>query len=238
LGELLVEDRLITAAQLEAALALQSVATSYVPLGQLLITAKALTRKQLTAALARYKNRSRLGEILLKSGDITDQQLRTALACQQHAHIRLGEALIKTGYITERHLRDALCTQLHINFFDLDPIPMSAELRPLMNERFATRHLIVPLFRVKDIVVVAMDDPTNLALIEEMQVHLRVEIEVVTAMREKISHALERLYGKAGRKSVNVFGSRNILVGPIRDPLVAELAARVLPVQLLPPRWQ
>jgi hypothetical protein len=238
LGELLVDERLITTAQLEAALQLQSVSGSYVPLGQILLTSRLITRRQLTRILDRYKKRSRLGEILLKSGLITEPRLQVALAQHQRSRVRLGEVLTRLGYIDEKTLRDALCTQLHINFFDLDPIPIDGHLKATINERYATRHLVVPLFRVDRILVVAMDDPTKVGLFEDLQAHLRVQLELVTAMTASIDHAIDRLYRHPVRHDPNVFARRNVLIGPIRDAVVADLAERALSVRILPPMWQ
>lgn len=238
-GELLVEEKLITPAQLETALRRQAGSPTYLPIGQVLLADKLITRKQLNALLQRHRKRSRLGAILVKAGRITAAQLEEALTHQRRSALPIGETLIRLGYVSETTMRDALCTQLHINFFDLDPIAIDRSLARLISERFATRHLICPLFRIGKILVVAMDDPSKAALIEELRVSLGLQIEVVTASAQKLKAALGRLYGPTAAGDVDVFGRRNILIGPVRDPAVAELAARVLPgVSLLPPGWQ
>src|SRR5207244_10903361 len=136
-GEILVDEKYITAAQLEAALRLQAVSQTYVPIGQVLLANKLITRKKLNALLHRHKRRSRLGEILLKARRITAEQLNEALALPRRPPMPIGQALIKLRYVNEATMRDALCTQLHINFFDLDPISIDQELARLISERFA-----------------------------------------------------------------------------------------------------
>ena len=64
--------------QLDAALRLQTVARSYMPIGQVLLANKLISRKRLNALLHRYGKRSRLGEILVKVGRITHAQLEEA----------------------------------------------------------------------------------------------------------------------------------------------------------------
>jgi hypothetical protein len=238
-GDLLVEAKLITPAQLDTALRLQARARVYLPLGQVLIAEKVITRKQLTALLQRHRKRSRLGQILIKAGCIIEPQLNDALAHQSRTRLPLGRALIQLGYLSEMMLRDALCTQLHINFFDLDPIDFDRDLGRLISERYATRHLIVPVFKAGNVLVIAMDDPTRAALIEELQVSLGLHIEVVTATTQNLKNALARLYSATLAPRSAVASQRNILVGPVRDPFVAELASQALRgVRLLPPAWQ
>jgi Type II secretion system (T2SS), protein E, N-terminal domain len=238
-GDLLVEEKLITPAQLDMALRLQARARVYLPLGQVLVAEKVITRKQLTALLHRHRKRSRLGQILVRAGCIIEAQLNDALAQQSRMRLPLGRALIQLGYLSEPMLRDALCTQLHINFFDLDPIDFDRELARLISERYATRHLIVPVFRAGQVLVIAMDDPTRAALIEELQGSLGLHIEVVTATTQSLKNALGRLYATAPPARSAVATQRNILIGPVRDPVVAELASQALRgVRLLPPGWQ
>jgi len=227
-GEILVEERIITEAQLEAALRLQAVSQTYVPIGQVLLANKLITRKQLNALLHRHKRRSRLGEILLKAQRITTEQLNEALALQRRTPMPIGQALIKLRYVNEATMRDALCTQLHINFFDLDPIVIDRALARLISERFAVRHLLVPLFRAGDTLVVAMDDPSQAEFIERLQFDVRLHVEVVTTLTQKLKAAMARLYGSAAPADVDVFGRRNIVIGSIRDHVVAELAEKTL----------
>ena len=238
-GDLLVQEKLITPAQLDSALRLQARSRVYLPLGQVLVAEKVITRRQLTGLLQRHRKRSRLGQILIKAGCIIEPQLNDALAHQSRTRLPLGRALIQLGYLSEMMLRDALCTQLHINFFDLDPVEFDRDLGRVISERYAIRHLVVPVFKVGNILVIAMDDPTRAALIEELQVSLGLHVEIVTATTQNLKNALARLYAATPAPRSAVASQRNILIGPVRDPFVAELASQALRgVRLLPPAWQ
>jgi hypothetical protein len=227
-GDLLVEEHVITAEQLEAALRLQSVSRSYVPIGQVLLANKFITRRKLNAMLHRHGKRSRLGEVLIKADRITPVQLDVALAHQRKTPMPIGQTLIKLGAVTETMMRDALCTQLHVNFFDLDPIHIDQKLARLISQQYAARHLIVPLFRVADILVAAVDDPSDIQMIERLEGTLGLQIEIVTTTTDKLKAAMHRLYGPPSAHEVDVFGRRNVLIGPIRDHLVVDLVERGL----------
>ncbi len=238
-GEVLLDENLITAAQLETALRLQAASRTYVPIGQVLLASRILTRKQLNTLLHRHNKRSRLGDILVKAGRISADQLHTALNHHRHATMPLGQALVRLGYVTDMMMRDALCTQLHVNFFDLEPIAIDPRLGRLISERFAARHLVVPLFQVDDILVLATDDPSRTEMIEALQSGLGVHVETVMATPDKLKAAMARLYGPPMAPHVDVFRQRNILIGPLRDQHVADLVPRGLRgVIVAPPSWQ
>jgi type IV pilus assembly protein PilB len=194
LGDLLVAEGLVTAAQVQEALRLQARSPGYAPLGHILVAQKVITRRQLVSVLERHRRSSRLGDLLLKSGAITAAQLGTALVEQRRAGQALGETLVRLKYVTEERLRQALCLQLHIKFFDLDSIMIDPSLRSAVNSRFALRHRVVPLARVGDTLVVAMDDPTLTGLVDELGRSTGLRIEVVTSTGASITRALGRLY--------------------------------------------
>ena len=196
LGELLVEQKLITPGQLEESLRRQREAPRWTPLGHVLVSQGLLTRKQLDLVLDRYKKRSRLGEILLAARCLTPEQLQLALDHHLRSGQQLGRTLLKLGYVTEETLRLALCTQLHIHYFDLDTIILDRSLRGLVNKKYAARHLVVPLARVGNKLVVALDDPTKTGLIEDLQASVGLTIEVVTSTTSSIRRAFARLYGE------------------------------------------
>ncbi|PYN24062.1 MAG: type II secretion system protein GspE [Candidatus Rokuibacteriota bacterium] len=194
LGDILVYEGLATAADVQSALHLQSVARTYIPLGHILVAQKIITRRQLLSVLERHQRQSKLGELLVKTKALTTEQLATALAEQRRRKQALGEIVIRLKYVTEEQLRHALCLQLHISFFDLDTIELDRSLRTLINPRFARKGLVVPVARVGNTLVVAMDDPTRTAVIEDIKSSTGFAIEIITSTRASIRRALAHMY--------------------------------------------
>src|SRR5262245_45344028 len=194
LGDLLVSEGLATHAEIQKALRLQSQSTNYMLLGQILIAQKVITRSQLLSVLDRHRRRSKLGELLVKSGAITPGQLETALTEQRRWKQTLGEVVVRLKFVTEEQMRRALCQQLHINFFDLDSIVLDRSLRTLINPRFARKRLVVPIARVGQTVVVAMDDPTRSAVSDDLKASTGLDIEVITSTTASIRRAIEQMY--------------------------------------------
>src|SRR5215831_503017 len=194
IGDLLVSEGLATSAQVQSALHAQYSDQTYMPLGHILIAQKAITRPQLMSLLVRYRRSAKLGQLLIMTKAVTLDQLAAGLTEQRRTHRRLGQALLELKHITEEQLRRALCLQLHINFFDLDTIHPDTSLRTMINPRFAEARLVVPMARVGNTLVVAMDDPTQTAVIDELRSCTGLEIEVITSTTARIRAALGQLY--------------------------------------------
>ena len=237
-GELLIEEAAITREQLEEALRVQASLRHYVPLGQVLLNRGRLTRSLLTTLLRRHNKSARLGELLVRAGQITTDQLQSALDQQTQRRQPLGYTLMALGYVSEETMRSALCAQLHINFFDLDIVRIDPTLARLISEKYAARRRVVPLFRAGSLLVIAVDDPADLQVVEDLQQLLGMRIEVVTSTTAKIERAIKRLYATGPRLDADPCLQQNIVIGLIRDQEVADVAAKALGVRVLPPYWQ
>ncbi|HVH27453.1 MAG TPA: ATPase, T2SS/T4P/T4SS family [Vicinamibacterales bacterium] len=194
LGELLIERRLITTAQLEQALRVQQESAKYLPLGQILIDSGLITRRQLHLLLAWAQKQPKLGEVLIKSRAIDAAQLSRALAEQKKLELPLGETLVKLGYLTEEAMRQALCLQMNVPYLDLDRMNIDPMLARLVNRSYAVRHRLVPVARVAETLTVAMDDPSDAACAEELAQSTGCSIRVVTSSSASIQEAIARVY--------------------------------------------
>lgn len=194
IGEILLKEGLITIGQFQNALKYQNKLTEYMPIGQILVNQKAITQKTLNFVLDRFQKRTRLGELLIKSGVLTKQQLEVALKHQKKMGIRLGDALVKLNFITEEVMKQTLCTQLNIAFLDFANITLKPELSKLINKNYALKHGVVPIVTIGNTMTLLMDDPTNTELIEELQQITGYTINVVTSTKADIMDAFAGLY--------------------------------------------
>ncbi|MBU4346469.1 MAG: Flp pilus assembly complex ATPase component TadA [Candidatus Omnitrophica bacterium] len=142
----------------------------------------------------------RLGELLIKEGIITQEQLEKAISVQAQQGWRLGEILIKLGVIKEDQLVMALGKQLKIFYYSL-----GSELKPttdhdllnLIPKDFALKNNIIPLSRTLNSITVAMFDPLDLILIDNLKKLTGCEINPVIAAKSDITKAIEKFYGKS-----------------------------------------
>jgi type IV pilus assembly protein PilB len=163
--------------------------------------------------------RTRLGAILTKNGVITKTQLAHALAVQPQMAQPIGRVLLKLNYVTDTALRQALSEQLGIPFVDLDTVVIDRALARVINKSYAKRNALLPLARIGTTLTVAMDDPTDQAVIGELRYLTRCSIAVVTATAQAISRAFARLYDEMPEASESLAAE---FVTPLEGP--AELA--------------
>lgn len=206
LGSLLIEQGLISPAQLKEALRLQGESSSYVQLGQILVREKYLTADQLARVLDKYGKRSKLGDVLVRSGAITKEQLQHALRQQKSLKMPLGQLLIKLGYLSDEVMRQALALQLNVPYIDLERVAADPALARVINLSYARRHCLVPVARLGDTLTVCMDDPTDRATVEELTRTTRHSISVVTSSNRAITAALARLYAEPGQSGAGTSG--------------------------------
>lgn len=143
----------------------------------------------------------RLGELLIQEGLINASQLEKALSVQRQEGGRLGEILVKLGVVKEDQLVAILGKQLNIPYFSLG----TGMLRPAVDQGleeliphdFAFKNSVLPLSRTLKSLTVAMIDPLDLILIDNLKKITGCEINPVVATRSDISKAIEEFYGRS-----------------------------------------
>ncbi len=140
-------------------------------------------------------NGNRLGDILAEAGLITAPQLQEALKERERRGIRLGRALVSMRFISEDGLASALSRQLGIELADVEEADPSEDLLTLIPVSFAKKRALLPVERRNGHVVVAMADPLNLAVVDELSSRLSASVIVAVAAEDRIEKAIERLYG-------------------------------------------
>ncbi|MBM3251551.1 MAG: type II secretion system protein GspE [Candidatus Omnitrophica bacterium] len=144
----------------------------------------------------------KIGEILIKQGLITKEQLEKAIVVQEEENLRVGEALVKLGIISEENLIEALGRQLSIPYASkssglLTPAA-DQDLHELVSRDFAQRNLVIPLSRNLNSLTCAVFDPLDLILIDNLKKMTGCEINLVIATKTDILRAIEEFYGTKG----------------------------------------
>lgn len=143
---------------------------------------------------------TRLGDLLVDAGVITQDQLDVALAQQKETKKRLGEQLIDSGAITERQLIGALTRQLGIEFVDLTAVDIAPEMTQLVSKNIAKKYSVVPVQTRGDELYLAMVDPLNFIATEEVKAASRKRVIPMIATSAAMDHAISALYGTEGAK--------------------------------------
>jgi len=142
----------------------------------------------------------KLGELLVREGLINNAQLENAISIQRQDGGRLGEILVKMGLVKEEQLVVALGKQLGIPYFSfgtgmLKPA-VDQGLEKLIPHSFSMKNLILPLSRTLRSLTVAMVDPLDLILIDNLKKLTGCDINQVVATKSDILKAIDEFYGK------------------------------------------
>ncbi|MBU0549163.1 MAG: Flp pilus assembly complex ATPase component TadA [Candidatus Omnitrophica bacterium] len=138
---------------------------------------------------------------MIQEGIITKAQLEEAIARQRKEGGRLGEALLKLGMVSEEQIVIALGKQLGIPYFSLGTgmlkPAIDQNLEELIPVETARKNLILPLWRTLGSLTVAMADPLDLILMDNLKKLTSCQINPVIATKSDIARAIEEFYGKS-----------------------------------------
>lgn len=141
---------------------------------------------------------AKLGELLIKANKITEEELEKILEYQKESGKRLGEILISMGYVTEMDVMEALSFQLGIPYVDLDLYKINQEVVKMIPENIVRKYQLIAIDKKNDIVMIAMVDPLDILALDDVQLHIKSELQPVMANREKILRTIDRYYSNAG----------------------------------------
>jgi type IV pilus assembly protein PilB len=139
----------------------------------------------------------RIGDLLVRDGLVTREQLDRALADADQSRTRVGVSLVKLGMLGEQELVRALSRQQGVSAADLSRIVPDPKLVRLLSPELALKHLALPLRRVGRSLTVAMADPTDRDAIEVIEFATGFDVEPVIAAEYALRRAIEREYGFA-----------------------------------------
>src|ERR687892_516562 len=136
----------------------------------------------------------RLGEILLREGLVTREQLAQALAEQKNTKHRLGYVLVKLGLVQELEITKVLARQYRMPAVDLSRFEVDPKILKLVPGDMATKGVVLPLKREGRTLTVAMADPSDMGLLEDLKFITRFDLFPVIAGEFTLRGLIEKHY--------------------------------------------
>jgi type IV pilus assembly protein PilB len=143
--------------------------------------------------------RKRLGEILIAAGVLDETKLRAALAEQRRWGGHLGRILVDMRALSEEAMVSALAHQLNFPTVNLDTAQVAGEVLDLVPPELAEQYSVIPFQVQGKFLDVAMADPTNLGIIDELRIRTRLNVRPHLAGPKMIERALSRFYGRGAQ---------------------------------------
>jgi type IV pilus assembly protein PilB len=140
----------------------------------------------------------RIGQILVDLGYVSDDQLELLLEEQQQRTGQLlGQVAQDMGLINDDQLAQALAEQLHLRVVTVTDLTIDPKVIDMVTEPMAQMYRIIPTEFDGNTLTVAMCDPQNLGVQDELRTFLGYNIRVVVATEPGILKSLERYYGES-----------------------------------------
>jgi type IV pilus assembly protein PilB len=140
----------------------------------------------------------RIGQVLVDMGFITDEQQELLVdEQQQHPGQLLGKVAIDMGLISDDQLAQALAEQLSLHAVTLTDIHVAKDVLAMVTAPMAQMYRVIPIEFDGETLTVAMCDPQNLHVQDELRTFLGYQIKVVVATVPAMNSSLERYYGES-----------------------------------------
>lgn len=139
------------------------------------------------------ESKLQIGQVLQERGIVTAEQIESALSQQQRNGHRklLGELLVELGYCTDNQLASALAAAYDVPYAQITPKVCDASVIEILPREFLEEHVALPLFKVYDVLTVAVSEPSNVFLIDEIERLAQCRAQVVCATSKDILATLQ-----------------------------------------------
>ena len=139
------------------------------------------------------ENKIQLGQLLVDRRVVTAKQVESVLKEQKEGgHYKLlGELMVEMGYCTENQIASALAEAYSVPYAQVSPKICDAKTLEILPREFLEEHIVLPLFKVYDVFTVAVNEPTNVFLTDEIERISGYKVQVVCATAKDIKATLQ-----------------------------------------------
>jgi type IV pilus assembly protein PilB len=139
--------------------------------------------------------KKKLGEMLVESKLLTEEQLNHALVEQKKAGLRLGQYISRQGILSENLIVDVLSKQLKIEKYHPDLYPLDITLSNIIPFETAQKFMIAPLRKKGRLLTIAMTDPLDINALDTIEVMTNAEVEPVVCTEREFNQLTSGIYG-------------------------------------------
>ena len=137
----------------------------------------------------------KLGEMLVRGGLVTMDQVVKALAAQKQNGGRLGSNLVMLGFVKEEQITHLLGQQFRLATVNLASVNIEPNVLKLVSAEVVQKYQVLPLSKIGRVLTLAMTNPSDFPAIEDIKFLTGCEVQPVVASETSVSKALERFYG-------------------------------------------
>jgi type IV pilus assembly protein PilB len=139
----------------------------------------------------------RLGAYLLAAGLVDEETLSKALDIQRnqsHPKTKIGKLLIEMGMTDDLNIAKTLASQLNIDFIHLRDLKIPRDVLSIIPTSIATSSMIVPVSKKGKKLIVAMANPLEQYVIDDLRFITQLDVDIVVAPESEVRGALDKYY--------------------------------------------
>ncbi|MFH1226513.1 MAG: ATPase, T2SS/T4P/T4SS family [Planctomycetota bacterium] len=140
------------------------------------------------------KRRKQLGQILKEMEIVSEKQIQEALAIQKQKGGVIGRILVQLDYATEDVILLALGAQVGMDVVVLDEMTIAPDVIEKVPASMAKVFKIIPIKWENNTLVVAMADPLNISVLDDLRFMLSSEVKGAVSDEASVNRALEKYY--------------------------------------------
>ncbi len=152
----------------------------------------------------------RLGEMLIGNKVITAKQLENALSEQKKTGQLIGTAIVNLGFATEEQMLVALSRQIGVPYKKLKDLNIKPEVIEKVPAKFACYYKIIPVAFNGVKLTIAVTNPLDLAVLDDIKLVLKYDIEPVLSAEKDILEAIRRYYGVGADTVEKIIGQAGV----------------------------
>jgi len=139
-----------------------------------------------------------LRDILISSGLLTEDQVREAIEEGRRTGETLIKSILRKGMVSEENLISFLEKEMDIPRVNLSSYLVDQKIVSLVPNSVAKKYKLIPLFKVGEVLTVAMVDPFDVMALDEVRTRSKCDVEAMVATTKDIEDAIAQYYGVAG----------------------------------------
>jgi len=172
-------------------------------------------------------------EVLVEAGVITREQLETAASARNGAVERLDEVLIRLGIAGEEEIYSALARHMGLEYApDVDRDIPPALLAQVPSD-FAMRHQVLPLREEDHSLVVAMANPFDVTVLDDLRLLTSRDVRAVVVSPRKISDAIEQCYMEKMFRDIDTMQTEEVAEEDLEIADLQKMAREALVIKLV-----
>jgi len=153
--------------------------------------------------MAEPRKKIRIGDLMVRNGVISEEQLMHALSVQKKTGAKLGNTLIDLNLVTSQQFHEFLATQLDLPYIDLKHYNYQAETVRMLPETAARRFRAIALSPEHGRMLVGLADPTDLHAYDELAKILKRPVDIAVVKEDELLKVLDTVYRRT-QEIVNI----------------------------------